>query len=209
MKKIIIGKKIMEVISQDEYLRRRELPEPLFEDTCVENDGMVYPILKRCDGNPGLTDFGDILKYTKPVVNKENYRSDKIIDFSDCKDLGSFMEQQDKLKASEAAILTTKNKITNYPIAEDDTPELAGSKEVINSKNIDIESYKPRFGSDGNNILKIFKNPQIKTISFNRVKTVCRGMDVEAYLIFKDKPGAINPMGKEVLVKLTSTEEEE
>ena len=81
VRKAFIANKTMEVISEDEYIRRSKFADPMFEDTCVEKNGTLYPIQKRYnEGAPGVYDAGPCFKYTNPT-NKEDYSANKIIDF--------------------------------------------------------------------------------------------------------------------------------
>jgi hypothetical protein len=207
IRKMKVNNKIMDVIDEEEYNRRSKLPEPLFEDTCIEKDGIVYPIQKRYDGfSTGVYDAGPFFKYTPPTQNPEEYSADKIIDLSKAKDLKEIMEKQDELRGSEEAILSTKDNIFIPTIAEDETPELQATKLMLLKKKIDLESYKARFGNDGPNALRIVKDKTNKTISFYRFKNFCEVCDVNAYLILEDKVGAINPMGETIRMPLTSEE---
>lgn len=197
----------MDVIDEEEYNRRSKFTEPLFEDTCIEKDGMVYPIKKKYDETPGVYDAGPLLKYTKPEQNQEQYSSSNIIDFSNAKSFKDVIERQDNLKRSEEAILTTKDNIFVPVIYDDDLPELVATKQMLSYKAIDLESYRGRFGGDFNNITRGVKDKKNKTITFYRLKTFCNAMDVKATLTLEDKEGAINPMGRKIEVNLTSSEE--
>jgi hypothetical protein len=205
IKKITLGRKMMEVIDEEEYRRRSRFDNLLFDDSCIEMNGMVYPVQKKFDPTvPGVYDVGPCLKYVKPTENADQYRSENITDFGKPQNFKDLIDQQDHLRKGREAILTTKeNKVFNPKIAEDDTPELSITKEAIILKDIDIESYRTEFGLDYPNILRLFKDPKNKNITINRMKTVCNAMDIEMTVTLKDKKNAINPMGKELSVILT------
>lgn len=209
IKKVTIGLDVMDVIDEKEFNKRSKLDEPLFEDTCVERNGRVYPIQKRYDPTtPGVYDAGPFLKYTEPTENVGIFSSDNIVDFSRAKDLRGIIEIQDDLRRGEEARLTTINNVWEPTIYEDDTVELAALKEAITLKQIDPESYRPRYGSgsDSNNDNRLLNDKKNKTISCYKIKRFCDIYDIKATIIFEDKKGAINPMGKKIIAELTTEE---
>lgn len=210
IKKVTLGNKICDVIDQTEYHRRLTFDNPMLEDTCIEVNGTVYPIQKRYDpSKPGAFDSGAFFKLTKPSEEEqEMYSSENIIDMARAKDYKDRIDAQDDLRTAENAILTTVNNIFNPVTYEDDSPELKALKEVYRSKQIDLESYRHRYGSDSdfNNETRTVRSKSQKTVSFYKVRKHCDVLDVEAILILKDKKGAINPMGKTIITRLTSEE---
>jgi len=204
IKKVSIGKKLMDVIDEREYHKRAKLEDPLFEDTCVEKDGLLYPIQKKYDGTPGVYDAGPFLKFTKPVNDIEQYSSDKIIDFNNAKNFRDLISKQDDLRHEERAILSTVNNVFAPEVYDDDTPELVAIKQMITYKNIDPESYRHRFGDDFSNNMRPLKDKKNKSVSFYKVRTYCTVFDTKATLIIEDKEGAINPMGRRIEIEITS-----
>lgn len=208
IRKTTIGKRVLDVMTETEYTQKTQKEGPMFDDTCIEKNGMLYPIQQRYDGfTPGVFDAGPFLKYTNPQesdVAEYSAGSDKIIDFSRAKDLRSLIVEQDKLRDKEEVILTVRENIFQAHIKDSNLPELKATKEVINSKNIDLTDYKVKLEEDFSNITRIIKDPNNDSITFNRMRTLMNAMDVEVTLTFKDKPNAINPMGKEISVVITS-----
>ena len=73
-------------------------------------------------------------------------------------------------------------------------------KKAIARKNIDLESYKQRFGSDYNNDKRIFEQP---SITFFKMKRVCDIFDIKVSLTLEDNPGAANPIGERLSAVIT------
>ena len=89
MKKAKIGRRILDAISEEEYLRRSKLnPETvqsMTEDTAVIKDGHVYPVTKQySDVVPGVCDCGPVLLYSRPdtIDSNDEYKEESIIDSS-------------------------------------------------------------------------------------------------------------------------------
>jgi len=204
MRKITIGTKIIDVIDEEEYHRRSKLDDPMFEDTCIEMNGMVYPIQKRYDGSPGVCDYGPVLRYTKPIVDQEQYSSENIIDFNKAKDFAAVMKTQDAYKRCEEAILTSPDNITTPVIKETNSPLLALTKQMIIEKHIDIDLYGSKLKEDKNNALRPIKDKNNDTITINRAVNLCQCCDVRMIVRLEDKPGAVNPMGKILEMEITS-----
>lgn len=213
MKKIKIGRRILEVISQEEYIRRTQLnPEnanTLAEDTAVQApNGMVYPITNSYSKVvPGVYDMGPMLIYTTPEEMKQDsqYQSDNIIDFENVTSLRESIEKQAELEQAERTILISPDNIFQPIPQENDTPEMALLKQAINRKQIDLDNYKQRFGSDYNNDKRLFDQ---NSITFFKMKRVCDILDIEITLTLKDKPGAPNPMGEVLSATITREREE-
>ena len=209
-KRIVVGNKTMEVISVDEYQRLLDLNSPIFDDTCVEFEGYVYPITKV--SHPEMVSVysnGPVIQFTPPTTedDKKMYKAENIIDFSGGKLVGmkDYMDKIDKLKSMESSRLSDIKHVLTIPINDSDAPELKALKEIINEKHIDADVYKQKFpsGSDYNNDLRHMKSPENNNISFFKAKRVANAFDIEMELILRDKTNAVNPSGKTYNVILT------
>ena len=209
MKKISIGNKIYDVIDEKEYIRRshydKEMAAELASDTAVDpGDGYVYPVVGRySENNMGVTDYGPILKYSNPkdFPNKEEYKTENIIDF-DKPQSGGFKEriqQIAKLEEAERNVLISKDNIYNVAVRETDTAEMQIFKTALNKKNIDILAYKPRFLSDYSNDVRVIQGD---SITFGKLKKLATIFDMDITMSIKDKPGAVNPIGEELTAKI-------
>ena len=209
MKKISIGNKIFDVIDEIEYIRRshydKEMAAELASDTAVDpGDGYVYPVVGRySENNMGVTDYGPILRYSNPkdFPNKEEYKTENIIDF-DKPQTGGFKEriqQIAKLEEAERNVLISKDNIYNVAVRDTDTAEMQIFKTALNKKNIDILAYKPRFLSDYSNDVRVIQGD---SITFGKLKKLATIFDMDITMTIKDKPGAVNPIGEELTAKI-------
>ena len=73
-------------------------------------------------------------------------------------------------------------------------------KTAINRKNIDLDNYKQRFGSDYNNDKRLFDQP---SITFFKLKRLAAILDMDVVLTLADKPGAVNPIGERLSTQIT------
>ena len=205
MRKIKIGKRILDVINEDEYLRRSNLnPEQkdaMTYDTAIEKDGYVYPCNKVYSENvPGVFDTGTVLTYSDPKDMGEEYKNSHIIDFENVESLQDSIKKQAELLQAERTILISPDNIFTPVVKEDDTPEMKLLKTAIGRKRIDLDNYKQRFGSDYNNDKRLFDQ---SSITFFKMKKLCEVMDMDMMLTLKDKPGAVNPIGEELTAQIT------
>ena len=147
MKKMRIGKRILDVIDQEEFIRKSEYnPEAvkeLAEDTAVVKDEIVYPVMTKFSRDVvGVYDAGPLLIYSKPDdIDLSQYNSKDIIDFDNVENLRDSIEKAAKLESQERSILISTNNIYKPIVQENDTPEMALFKKAISKKNIDIENY--------------------------------------------------------------------
>lgn len=208
MKKAKIGRRILDVIDQEEYIRRSNInpqaAKDLSDDTAVlAPNGMVYPVQRNfTDAMPGVYDAGPMIIYntTEEMKNDPQYQQENIIDFENVSSLKESIEKQAELEKAERTILISPENIFTPIVQETDTPEMALLKKAIARKNIDLESYKQRFGSDYNNDKRIFEQP---SITFFKMKRVCDIFDIKLTLTMEDNPGAANPIGEKISTVIT------
>ena len=208
MKKTKIDRRIVDVIDQDEFVRRTtltpEMAKILAEDTAVQapND-LVYPVLKQYSENVmGVYDAGPVLIYSTPdeYKNDPQYQSKNIIDFDNVSSLKESIEKQAELEQAERSILISPDNIFTPVPQPTDTPEMSLVKQAIIRKNIDIDNYKQRFGSDYNNDKRLFDQ---SSITFFKLKRVCEIFDIKATLTLEDEPNAANPIGEKLSIIIT------
>lgn len=209
MKKINIGRKIYDVIDENEFIRRTktnpEIMKELATDTAVEKNGTVYPVSSAYSkDNLAVTEYakGNVLMYSNPqdFPNKDQYQSENIIDFDNVS--GGFSErirQVAKLEEAERSILVLKDNVYNVPISDQDTPEMKLFKTALNKKNIDLLSYKSRFQSDYSNDIRVIQGD---SITFGKLKKLASIFDMDVELTIKDKPNVINPIGEVLQSKI-------
>ena len=208
MKKAKIGRRILDVIDESEFIRRSSLnPDivaSLAEDTAIEKDGHVYPVTKQYSKDvTGVTDLGKVLLYSLTEQNKsaDEYKVENVIDFENVKSLQESINKQNQLMSAERTILVSPENIFTPVIKEEDTPEMKLLKQAICLKGIDLDNYKQRFGSDYNNDRRLFEQ---NSITFFKLKRLAEIMDMNVSLSLEDKPGAPNPIGEKLTIQITS-----
>lgn len=208
MKKIKIGKRILEVIDQDEFIRRSQLdPEAakeMAEDTAVQApNGLIYPVTNQYSEQvPGVYNNGPMLLYSTPEEMKTDpeYQPSNIIDFENVSSLREAIEKQAELEQAERSILISPDNIFIPIVQETDNPEMVLLKQAISRKQIDIDNYKQRFGNDYNNDKRLFDQ---SSITFFKLKRICDIFDIKATLVLEDKPNAPNPIGEKLSAVIT------
>lgn len=208
MKKAKIGRRILDVIDESEFIRRSSLnPDivaSLAEDTAIEKDGHVYPVTKQYSKDvTGVTDLGKVLLYSLAEQDKDadEYKVENVIDFENVKSLQESINKQNQLMSAERTILVSPENIFTPVVKEEDTPEMKLLKQAICLKGIDLDNYKQRFGSDYNNDRRLFEQ---NSITFFKLKRLAEIMDMNVSLSLEDKPGAPNPIGEKLTIQITS-----
>lgn len=211
MKTMFINKQMYDVITPEEYLRKKrvnnEITQSLINETAIIKDDYVYPILPinkdASQSTVGVSDYELVLKFNKPITEEEKkiYSKDNIIDFDHSDSLKETIQKTAKLDNMEKTILISKDNIYNISINEDDTPEFALLKDAINKKQIDINSYKARFDDSFSNNMRLLSTSN--SITFGKMKAFANVFDLDMELTIKDKPNCVNPMGEELHAKIT------
>lgn len=212
MKKMKIGKTIRDVISEEEYIRKLGLNEEmnsiLSEDTAVENNGFVYPVNRQYTPDVvGVTNVGPVIIYSSPEnqINQPDYNSENIIDFENVNNLKESIEKHAELMNAERTILVSPDNIFTPIIKEDDTQIMKLIKEAIIKKNINLDNYKPRFGSNYNNDKRLFEQ---NSITFLKFTNLCDVLDIKFSISLEDKKDAPNPIGCKLTAYITGGEDE-
>lgn len=212
MKKMKIGKTIRDVISEDEYIRKlglnNEMNGMLAEDTAVENNGFVYPVNKQYTPDVvGVTNVGPVLIYSRPEeqIHQPDYDANNIIDFENVKNLKESIEKHAELMNAERTILVSPDNIFTPIIKEDDTQIMKLIKEAIIKKNINLDNYKSRFGSNYNNDKRLFEQ---NSITFLKFTNLCDVLDIKFSISLEDKKNAPNPIGCKLTAYITGGEDE-
>ena len=210
MKKVRIGKTIMDAIDEKEYMRRVSINpnanNELSNDTAVLKGDTVYPIQKSYSKDAvGVYDAGPVLVYSRPqnMIDTNEYSSDNVIDFENSSSLRESIEKTARLVNEERTILISLDNIYTPLIKENDTPEMALFKKAIAEKQIDIENYKPRFGSDYSNDLRALSG---NSITFFKLKRMCDIFDMNCMVTFEDKEGAPNPIGERLTICINNSQ---
>lgn len=202
MKKMPMNGKLYNVITMDEYAENPDLYNAKF--TAIETaSGDILPIVTQPDDSVGIYYKKDSMALHVKKPNAEeapNYNKDKMIDYSNLKDIREIINKDNLVRDIENDILTTKDNIFELNIRDDDSPEMVAVKKAINLKQVDVKQYEPRFTHFQNDI-RILKDN--KSITLGKLITACNNFDIAAELILKDKEGCANPMNTEIKIDLT------
>ena len=183
IKKAIVDGVVMEVVTQEEFTRRKRFNDPeLLRNTCIEQNGTLFPVMNSqvreriapyAVSNVGFTKY-----YNQD--NNEKYKSeDTVIDFSD-------------VESNKA------NSDTYTPIYNDaDSPALTLVKQCLQAKNVPLENYKGRFDTpcDFNNTIRLVTPEKNHTISIQKIKTIGEKFDIKFKLVAEDQEDSPNAMG--------------
>lgn len=202
IKKAIVDGVVMEVVTQEEFTRRKRFNDPeLLRNTCIEQNGTLFPVMNSqvreriapyAVSNVGFTKY-----YNQG--NNEKYKSeDTVIDFSDVESNKELIEKQNELRNAEITILTAANSDTYTPIYNDaDSPALTLVKQCLQAKNVPLENYKGRFDTpcDFNNTIRLVTSEKNHTISIQKIKTIGEKFDIKFKLVAEDQEDSPNAMG--------------
>lgn len=159
------------------------------------------PNIKRSPYYFLLPPLGIIL--TNPEYITEEYSVNNIIDFNNISNIKEYINKVDIIKNMNNEFISKCNsEVVEFPINENDEPELKILKEAINSKGIDIHSYKHRFGSTFSNVLRELKTSN--KISINRLKDIAEALDLKVSMTIEDTDKSINPMNEKINRTITN-----
>ena len=191
------GDKLLDVVPIDEYYRSPN--SYVSKGTAVDiGQDHVFPVISDIDKGPGI-----VIKPGKPIAickntdsgEMEKYESEKVIDFSNSKNVEEFMEKQTLLHQLEKDVLSNPDNIFAPEVDPSEAPAMQLLKKAVSSKHIDLDKYEPRFGSNYANDKRLFNKP---SISMQMLTRVCNALDIKATLTLEDQDGDIaNPMGPE------------
>ena len=192
IKQAFVGGKLMDVVSQDEYVRRVSMDEPeLVQNTCIQANGTLYPVIRHPDNRttPYAIYGGIAIKYVGSSEGNPGYSDKKVIDYSDISSNKELIEKHNQLRAEEVAILTQQSDKVFMPIIREE-------EECFHKKHIDIDNYRGRFDSncDFANTIRLLTNPNNHNISVPKIQLIGEKFDINFSLIAKDKNEAVNPM---------------
>ena len=204
MKKVKLGNKIYDVIESSQVQNITDRYG--YGEVAVQFGDQVYPYIGRGGTAPGFY-ATPIASYYIPSPNPEAYSSEQILDFDKCENVKELIEMNNCLKSLENEIIASSSEIYAPRINEDDTPEMAGLRQAITEKQIDIDKYQDRFGSSFNNDKRIISNSN--SITFPKLKSIGDNLDMNMTLVFNYKLGASNLIGREIIIPLNYVKEDD
>ena len=200
MKKIQLEDKLYDVATMEEYTENPDLYRAKF--TAIETKhGVVMPMRSRMmDNGPGFyyQPGAMVCNVIKPD-NEADYSPDKIIDYTNPKDIGEVLKKNALIRDIQSEIMATSDNVFCLKIGDEDTPEMKALKTAINTKQVDKKQYEDRFEQYQND-MRLLKG---STITLSKLISICGAFDISATLILSDKPDVPNPMNTEITVDLT------
>lgn len=201
MEKAKINGKIYDILDFNTACKYRDQIDQSVTAIKIEDSNNVLPIRNKTDMLPGVYFSGDLIFVKEPdCYDAEEYSSKNIINFDDAKSLKEIIKKQDELNSLERSILTNPDNIFIPSIGENDSPEMAGLKAAVTKKNIDLDKYAPRFGSNYSNDKRLFND---STITMSKMKTIMKNLDMKGTLIIEDIDDKVpNPIGEKIVIDL-------
>lgn len=125
---------------------------------------------------------------------------DKLIDLSTSNNIKELMEKAEIVDKLKNEVVSDSDSKTKYVIRDKDYPEMKALKEAINKKNIDIKSYKSRFGASYQNDIRLLMSHKI---SLDKLKRILDFLDVKVSIVLEDKhEGVSNPLEEKIYQEL-------
>lgn len=204
IKKAIIGRKLYDVVSQQEFERRLSLGNPdMLADTVIERNDTLYRVSKTIDPNrqyPCAVYTNIATRYYGNANQYPEYSASHKVDFGNVKSSKEMLDKQNKLRSDEATLLSSAaNKNLSLIIREEDSPALKLTKECLNEKHIDVDAYRTRFASncEFSNAIRLLVNPDNHNISIQKMQMIADKFDLNFHITATDSGNGVpNPMGK-------------
>lgn len=140
---------------------------------------------------------------TDAVYVMAGYSTATMIDASNIQSIQELIDLSNKYHETEFSIITAGNDITSFVIRPTDTAALAALKEALNSKHINIDNYKARFGITFANDKRGIE--KFSDITLNKLKSACEATDIAVSMTFYNaSPDVPNPMDHPITTILTN-----
>ena len=201
IKKAIVDGVSMEVVTQEEYTRRKSFEDAeILKNTCIEYNDTLFPVMNvpiRGRVAPYAVSYTGYTRYYNTDNNDKYKAKDNVIDFSNIESNKQLIEKQNELRNAEITILTAANSETYTPVySDEDSPSLTLVKQCLEAKKAPLENYKGRFDSncDFNNTIRLVTSDKNHSISIQKIKTIGEKFDIKFKLVAEDQPDCPNPM---------------
>jgi hypothetical protein len=141
-----------------------------------------------------------IVEEPKTEEEKIKYDENTCINFSDKDTIREYMRKKNIIARDEINVLSNVENRFQPIIHEEDSEFMKGFKKAVQLKNMDIESYKPRFGSNYNNDRRCMEKDDI---TLNKTREINNKIDMVMDVTFRDKSDNIaNPMAHPVTITI-------
>ena len=210
-RQINIDSRLYGVTTYEEFDAHPDLYNNYFtavQSNMADGRDLVLPVRSPLDGNkPGLYREGPIFRWVTPPEDNIQYDASNIVDLNNSKTMDELLDKQTQIRDIEREILTSPDSITVPNISSLDTPLMRALKEAVKAKNIDINKYEERFGSNFANDKRSLRQNSVTAKMFVRM---AKNLDMAAKVIIYDKsPDVPNPIGHTIEVDLIDGENSE
>lgn len=209
MKKANICNTFCDVTTLSDYAENKDAY--ISSHTAIQEGDYVLPIRTQTSSmgkEVGVYVGSALAKFIMPETeeDKKSFSSDNMIDFTETKTIGEVIAKQESVRKLEREVLTSPDNIFTPVIEPDDSNEMKGMKEAVIAKNIDLDKYEHRFGSNYNNDKRLFNK---NNISLPMIKRLSKALDMKATLILEDaSPDVPNPIGKKIIIDVIGNDED-
>lgn len=205
VKKIVLDDNVYDV---REFIEIQLNPTILdYHTAVIVGNGYVYPYRNSRSNKPGFYSMGCMYQFIHPTTPEElqMYSETNIIDFSSASNFKDIMRMNAHLNEQEKTMLESGENIFYEEITPKHTPHMSALLDAINCKQIDIDKYESRFNNFNNDKRLLRKDD----ITINKLLMFVNNLDMSATLTIRDRsPNVPNPIGKEIVVDLISSDEE-
>lgn len=206
-KKGKINGSMFDIVEFDQYQSNKVLYNNKF--TAIEADGLLYPITKNKNVPGYYHKEGDLFgQFIEPDQTEiYEYSNENIIDFNSASSMKEIVEKSIALRDMEKEILCTSDNKFKPVIVEEDELEMRALKEAVIAKDIDLDKYESRFGTNYNNDKRLFKKT---SMSLKKMRTFGNALDMKITLTIQDKNSNVaNPIGRVITVDITGGEDDD
>lgn len=205
MKKVKIGNKFYDVVTREEFVKMPVIPNP--GEVAIMENGYVVPYQGLGGTQPGFYASPQANYVVPPTQDQmQTYSDSNVLNFDSCENVKQIMEMNASLKALENDMLADTNDVYTPQIKSSNTPEMAGLRQAIIDKHIDINKYQDRFGGTFTNDKRAITNND--SITLDKLKMYSTCLDIKGTLILEDMEGCPNPIGRKIKIPLNYVEEE-
>lgn len=209
MQKGKIDGKMVDIVTTDEYFANPSL-YPANYTAFDPGNGFIYPLRSKIDSRPGFytNPNSPFIKQKDPDPSEyAEYSKDNIVNFDNIESMSEIIHKQNLLTNQERTILESVDNVFAPPIKPDDRAEMVAMKQMIHSKNCDIDKYEHRFGKKNfQNEKRLFER---SSMTLSKIVQTCQALDVKATLILEDEnPDVPNPMNTVITVTLTGADQD-
>lgn len=197
-----LDNKMYEITELDKYINN---PDAFLSGHVAIRDGdYILPVIPQNSPKDmvGIEVGNPISRIHLPNnERKEEYSTKNMVDFSNVQSMVEWVNAQDAIVDMEKEILTNPTNTSQYNITEEDAPAMRLLKEAVNCKNINLDNYEHRFGSNYNNDKRIFNK---HNVSLGMLERMADALDMKLSVTLQDTSEEVpNPIGKVITVDIT------